>query len=239
MTLRIFIVVLALLSAAFAGPVPVMRVQYLIFVDQSASPGPSDAARWIDAANHKVFERLRFGDSLVVYGVHDHTGDSAPIFEAAIPVVPEDAGMDGVIGARRALRDARVNGLKSVREALKSPVLSRTTKLIESLRRITGDQQRKTEALYLSDMLESTKDLDLERIRLTDANLPTLAQAAINRYQFTRGMLDGVTVFCVLDSPRVGEPRSKMNDRSMLDRFWRLIFTTLGAQLASFDSRIQ
>ncbi|MCX6628888.1 MAG: hypothetical protein NTW28_14810 [Candidatus Solibacter sp.] len=78
-----------------------------------------------------------------------------------------------------------------------------------------------------------------ERTRITGANLIRLAQAAIDRYHLTRGALDGVTFVCVLDSPRVGSAVVKANDHEALDRFWRLIVTSLGGKLVAFDSRIQ
>src|SRR5438093_13622247 len=122
--------------------------------------------------------------------------------------------------------------------AVHAAVRSRTTRLIESLSRIHTDPHRVTEVLFLSDMLESTRELDLERTRLTSANLVGLAQSAFERYGLSRGLLDGVTVYCVLDSPPIGGS-VKINDRQTLERFWRLILTSAGANLAGFDSRIQ
>jgi hypothetical protein len=238
MKVKLLFVALLLTRVAFSASAPNLPVQRVVFVDQSASPGADDAARWLEAANRKVFEQTRFGDSVIVYAVHDHTGGSAPIFEAAVPLLPLGASMEETLHARKLLRHAREAGPAKLDEALHTPVRSRSTRLLESLRRIPKDPGRVTEVLYLSDMLESTSELDLERTRITGANLMRLAQAAIDRYHLARGQLDGVTVFCVLDSPRVSAA-AKVNDHEALDRFWRLIVVSLGGKLVSFESRIQ
>lgn len=213
--------------------------QRVLFVDQSDSPPDADIERWSQAADSAVFATMQFGDSVVVFGVHDHTADSAPIFEASVPVCGPYAGMDCVIKARRALIQVRQNGAAAVRAALHSTVRSHSTRLIESLARIPRDANRTVEVMYLSDMLESTRELDLERTPITDANLGRLVQCAVERYHFRRGALDGVTVRAVLDSPPVGARRKMPNDHTALDHFWRLLITSLGGNLASFDSRVQ
>ncbi len=215
---------------------PVLRV---IFVDLSASPAPADAERWLGAAAQIVFEQTHFGDSVIIFGVHDHTAESAPIFEAYVPNLAPDASMEVTINARRALRRARIDGLAKLRAVLNAPIRSRTTHLIESFHRIPRDSKRVTEVLFLSDMEESTSELDLERTRITQWNLARLARSAINRYQLSRGDLAGVNVYCVLDSPSIGAVAKKVNSRLALESFWRLIVTSLGGNLASFDSRIQ
>jgi hypothetical protein len=50
-------------------------------------------------------------------------------------------------------------------------------------------------------------------------------------------MLGGVKVTFVLDSPGVNRERP-VNDHTSLERFWRLVLDSLGAELLSFDSRI-
>jgi hypothetical protein len=239
MNVNLLFVAPLVIRVALSASVPRLPVQRVVFVDLSESPGPDDAVRWREAANVKVFERTNFGDSVIVYAVHDHTAESAPLFEVSVPMLGPDASMDETLRARKLLRHARVDGPVKLDEALRAPVRSRSTRLIESLRRIPKDPGRATEVLYLSDMLESTSELDLERTRISNANIVHLAQAAIERYRLTPGALDGVTFYCVLDSPRVGTASRKANDHQSLERFWRLVVTSLGGNLASFDSRIQ
>jgi hypothetical protein len=221
--------------AAAPRPEGVLRV---VFVDQSDSPQASDAARWSQAAESAVFSPMRFGDAVIVFGVHDHTAESAPLFEAAIPVCAPDAGMDVVLAARKALRQAREGGVATIRAAFAAPVRSRSTRLVESFRRIPRDGRRAIEVLYLSDMLESTRELDLEHTAITDGNLTRLAQRAVDQYRLPHGMLDGVTFRVVLDSPAVGSRRVMANDHGALERFWRLLITSLGGAVVGFDSRI-
>jgi hypothetical protein len=233
MTKKLTIAMLLLCVAAFGA------TQHVLFVDQSVSPPAADMERWSQAANSAVFAPLQFGDSVLVFGIHDHTADSAPIFDASIPTCGPYAGMDCVIQARRTLLQVRQNGLEAVRAALHSGVRSRTTKLIESLARIPHDPKHRVEVLFLSDMLESTRELDLERTSITDANVMRLVQSVVDRYRFRSGALNGVTVRAVLDSPPIGGRHVVANDHAALERFWRLLITGLGGNLASFDSRVQ
>lgn len=214
-------------------------VQRVLFVDESISPLTADLERWGQAAESGVFAPMHFGDAVLVFGVHDHTADSAPIFDASVPAFNPGAGMDVVLDARKKLRRAREDGAAAVRAALRSPVRSRSTRLVESLGRIPHDVSRATEVMYLSDMLESTHELDLERTPITDANVSRLVQLAVDRYHLRRGALSGVKIRVVLDSPAVGVSRPVANDHSSLERFWRLLFTSLGGTLVSFDSRVQ
>lgn len=238
-TYRAVLTVLFLTSTAVAVGQQRDGVLRVIFVDQSDSQHTEDAVRWVKAAETCVFAPLRFGDAVLVYGVHDHTAESAPIFEAAVPMVAPDAGMDIVLPARKVLRQARENGITAIRAALSAPARSRSTRLVESLTRIPRDGWRSVEVLYLSDMLESTRELDLERTAITDGNVARSAQGVIDRYRLRRGLLDGVTIRVVLDSPAVGTKRVVANNHSALDRFWRLLITGLGGKLAAFDSRVQ
>ncbi len=239
MPLRILMALLLMCSVAAAAALPHQPVLHVLFVDQSDSPRAPDIERWVAAAKVSIFDPLSFGDAVLIYGVHDHTADSAPLFDKPVPPMPPNASMDIVIGLRKALREAREGGAAAVAAALRAPTRSRSTRLIESLGRVPRDGQRQVRVTYLSDMLECTRELNLEKTAITDTNLQQLAQAAVDRYHLHRGALDGVHVRVVLDSPLVGSRRTVPNDHESLGRFWRLLFTSLGGTLDSFDSRVQ
>ena len=235
---RIVMTQLLMCIMAAAAALPHQAVQHVLFVDQSDSPQAPDIERWVTAAKISIFDPLSFGDAVLIYGVHDHTADAAPLFDKVVPPLPPNASMDIVIVLRKALREAREGGTAAVAAALRAPTRSRSTRLIESLGRVPRDSRRQVRVTYLSDMLECS-ELNLEKTAITDNNLQQLAQAAVDRYHLHRGALDGVHVRVVLDSPSIGSRRTVPNDHESLGRFWRLLFTSLGGTLDSFDSRIQ
>lgn len=211
------------------------QTRYIIFVDRSLSPGLEQLAFWTRAAEARVFQRLQPGDAVTAYEISDRTADSAPLIDIAIPRL-DDAGMEETLRIRRILASARSEGLEAVKNALRHPT-ARQTRLLDSICRIPKDESRKIFILYLTDALESGPELDLERTRLTDENLYPLAQAAFTRHRWPREALRGAAVQFVLDSPG-DHKRRPLNDHQALERFWRLLFTNLGADLLSFDSRI-
>ncbi|MEK7752167.1 MAG: hypothetical protein AAB654_09650 [Acidobacteriota bacterium] len=212
-------------------------VLFVVFVDQSLSlqPDREQLEHWAAAAEHRVFSRFRAGDALYIYGIHDQSGAAASLFSETPRALPPDADMDTTMAIRREVAAVLASGRSWLREALQSSVRSRQTRLLEALPRIRKDPERAREALFLSDMLESTPELDLERSRLTDQNMPELVAAAVARHRLEKDLLAGVSITCVLDSPRIGAPR-RTNDRRTLECFWRMVLTGLGATLVSFDS---
>ena len=221
--------------AAPAVSRPVMRV---IFVDLTESArSPEDVTRWVETAKLRIFDRMTFGDGVVILPVDDHTAEAAPLFDKTVPKPRPGAGMEEILRARALLRQAREGGMRALAEAFRSPSRARSTRLLDSIRRVPHVPGTAVEVYYLSDMLESSPDLDLETIRLSRRNIPVLAQAAVTKHRFPAGAISGVTVYCILDSPALGSAQ-RLNSRDDLDMFWRSIFTGLGGDLAVFDSRL-
>jgi hypothetical protein len=233
------VAVTAVLTGCVAEPpVPAPRAtRYYVFADASESIGAAQASRWSDAAATLVFNQLQPGDAVVVYAVTDHTDESAPVFDREIPAADPDAGLDVDLAARRALATARAGGLDAVTRALRSPVRARETRLLDALRRIGVDASRDTRAVFLTDGLESAPGLDLETTPLTDDNLLPILDVQSRRRSWARGMLRGVKVQFVLDSPEINQ-RRRVNGHQRLERFWRTVVESLDAELVAFDSRI-
>src|SRR6266566_8234070 len=100
MKVKLLFAALVLAGMGFCASAQHVPVQRVVFVDQSASPSAEDIPRWAEAAKRKVFEPMGFGDSVIVYAVHDHTAESAPIFEATVPMLGLGAGMEETLRAR-------------------------------------------------------------------------------------------------------------------------------------------
>ena len=211
---------------------------YVLFIDMSVS-GRGQEAHWQSAAEQMVFSRFRAGDALVVYGLHDHTGESAALFQGETPVVDLKAGRDATVEARRRYAATLSSGREVVRQALAAnSVRAKETRVVESLRRVPKANGRRVKLIYFSDMLESTKTLDLERLRLTGQNTGALVEAAVMTFHVEKGSLVGVSVYCVLDSPNIGQASGSPSPRSALERFWKAVLDAAGARLEWFDSTV-
>jgi hypothetical protein len=222
--------------AASAQQEATQSVLHVVFADLSVS-GKGQEEHWSNAAEQTVFGLMRPGDGLLISGVHDHTGESAPLFllGAALPIDMK-MGSAEVLRRRKLFADMRDGGRGALRKAFADRARSRETKVIESLGRIRRNSGRLVKAIYFSDMLESSSALNLEQLRLTDHNTSPLVEAAVRTQGLEKGSLAGVAVYCVLNSPRIGERPPSPNTRLALQRFWRVVFEFTGARLEWFDS---
>jgi hypothetical protein len=212
-------------------------IRYFLFADGSLSVKSEQAQRWAKAANSLVFDRLNPGDAVVVYAITDRTDESAPLCDIEIPAASDDDGYEAGVIALTAIERARKEGTEAVQSALTARVRSKETRLLDALRRIRIDPHRDTRAVFLTDALESSASLDLEKTPLTAASFSSIVDTAVTQRRWTKGLLKGVKVQFVLNSPNVNERRS-LNDHESLERFWRSVLTTLDADLIAFDSRI-
>jgi hypothetical protein len=219
-------------------PPPLTGRNYIVLVDQSGS-GRGQEDLWWRAADTLVLQKLDLGDSLVVFGVHNATAEAAPLLDEAIPHLNPDEGMPAVLKARKKLAEVKKAGAVEIRRALAVPVRASGTQLIESLKRLRPSPRAETIVLFLSDMLESSRLINLERTRIADANLAQLAQKAVDEIHLAGGSLAGAQIHCVLNSRAMNSAAIGSNSREMLERFWRTLFEFGGAVLVSFDSRIQ
>lgn len=235
--------VLALLLASTAvsaqqdAPQPVL---YALFIDLSDS-GKGQEGHWSAAAERMVFSRFRPGDALLIFGIHDHTAESAPLFPAEQQSwetfsIDMKAGMKLVTESRRRFQDVLTAGRRAVQDAFKKQYRAKETKIVEGIRRIPRVGNRQVRAVFFSDVLESTSGLNLERLRLTDQNTSPLVEVATKSHRLKKDSHAGVSVSCVLDSPRIGQSPSSPNSRDALEQFWKALFEFVGARLQWFDS---
>lgn len=237
---KLFLTFLALavsLTAACVEPdeTESRPIDYYLFADSSLSVGPEQATRWCDAATALVFNRLRPGDGVVVYPVNDRTDEVAPLYEGRVPAA--GIGRESETQSRRVLAEIRQRGRQAVSDALRVVERARQTRLLAGLRRVSADPGRETRVIFLTDGRESSPALDLESTRITDANLVRLVEAEAARGAWRPNMLGGISVTFVLDSPGVNRRRS-VNDHAALERFWRLVVSSLGGRMVAFDSRV-
>lgn len=208
--------------------------RYVIFVDRSISAGSEQEKLWTEAADKLAYKRLHGGDAIMVFEISELTAERSPVQDITIP--PRNGTMERDLEIRRLIAKARTEGLAAIANALEHAT-AKETRLLDSIDRIPKDGSRTGFVLYLTDALESSPELNLERVQLTEKNTVPLAQSAVLRHHWQRGALSDVTVQFVLDSPALNKPHA-INDHRALNNFWKLLLTSLGADLKAFDSVI-
>lgn len=225
------ILCLGLLLTGCSDPAP-KATQYVVIVDGSISPG-DQSQLWIPAVEVRVCKNLAAGDAVAVFEVGAYTAERAPAYEGMIPRLE---GMRGELIVRQTVKDACRKVTDAVRTVL-TGAAARQTRLLDSIPRIPREPSRSVRVLYLTDAVEASPELNLERVLLDDQTLDSLPQQIVAAHGWPKEMLTGALVDFVLDSPPPGS-RPRLNSRAHLERFWRSVFQALGADLRSFDARI-
>lgn len=228
--------ILPLLMMLLAGcSQPVSKsTRYVVFVDGSISPG-DQSPLWVGAVEARVCKPLDRADTLEVLAIGVNTAEYAPLFEAAIPDPPR--GMSGDLQVRRAKQDICARAIQVVRSTL-TAASERQTRLLDSIPRIPRDPLRRVQVLYLTDAIEASPELDLDRVALGVSGAPaSLARRVVDQRDWPAGLLEGAVIDFVLDSPARGA-RPHANARADIQRFWVSLFSELGATVRSFDARV-
>jgi len=237
-TLSSIVICLGSLAAAACGRKPVdHHTHYYIFPDRSGSIAAAQAAQWLEAAA-KFDANLRAGDAVTIIPIHANTASAPVLFERETDAADEDAGFDESQTSVAALTDMKT-GLKQTMEAvLASQGTSPQTDIFGLVDRVRPDPAGRAVVIaILSDMEQSTPELDMGSVRLLDQNIPRFIETAARRRNWTGHELAGDSVVCILPS-RDGTPRRASNEPQTLKRFWAIFFEALGAKLTLFDTHI-
>lgn len=209
----------------------------IIFVDQSDSVSDAQRERWLAFAL-KTLAAVEPGDGVYIYGLHDHTLDAAPLVAAEIPPLPARPTRTQLGRTKQALKALRANGKTILSEALRTHTPSRATDVFSVVDRCRPDAGgRPTEVYVYSDMLEATREFNMERHILRDAEFVDVISKIAALHHWDGHVMDGAMVFVVLPSAERGAPATA-NDRLVLERFYRALFRAVGGELRNFDTHI-
>jgi len=215
---------------------PTLHYQYVWFIDQSSSVDPSGQPQWQRATEEQV-KRLRCGDTLLMFGLHNQTRQAAPIYNDEVPAVSDDPTIDEDKRCKLKLDPMRQQLKEKFREAFDLRHRATETDYFSAIDRIKLDQTRHTMVFFVGDMVQSNRDLDLERVRLTEENIVDLLNPVIARHGRQRDQLKGVRIHCILNSLNIREA-APLNDVHILRKFWGTLFQSLGAELVTFDTHL-
>lgn len=209
----------------------------VFFFDSSRSVSSDQRLRWVEQAK-TVVSKMGCGDSLTIFLIHDRSLEAARLFMEAVPPIDSDPTQSELIACRLALKKIH----RDVERALESYIkgrLSDWTDLFSAFLRIKPeDTSGKPTVLYVfSDLLHSTRDLDMETISIpsSDERLTQLVLDVARANHLEKGMLQGTEVYALLNAAQPGSA-TPVNNRRVLKQFWGKLFSHLGANLVSFDT---
>jgi hypothetical protein len=211
-------------------------VRLIIFVDQSASIPEAQQTQWEKTAG-QLFDRLGTGDGIVIFGLHDQSLNAKPIYQADVPILDDEAGLEDRARWKRRLNQIREQAKAAFQQALNPQQRALSTDIFSAINRVQPDRSRKTVLIFMSDMLHSTPELDLEKVRLSEEKISDLLNPVIAKHRWPKGMLAEAEVHCVLNSVNMRES-SPLNDRIILQQFWATLFEYLGAGVETFETHL-
>lgn len=208
---------------------------YFICIDNSGSLSVDEQTQWKIPVT-EVIKRLAAGDRITVLRLHDNTLSSA-VFDRRLPVLPDGAGHQETAEAHNEWKRIRAETQEEIERALAPQKRSNSTDILSAFNRISREDGNRTVVIFLSDMLHSTDEFDLEQTRIGDIGLMERVSLALAKRHLKRGALQGAEVFCLLNSIAINEA-SPRNDRNALKAFWIEVCGFLGAEIRSFDTNL-
>lgn len=209
-----------------------------VFLDLSASITSAQRALW-EREGARLANGLPDDSSIAIYAIHDHTMDTARLFEAEIPAPLADGTRSAAEKQKAARKAAREGALAAILGALDSGGDAQRTDIFSAINRIRPPRDgRHLQIIFFSDMLNSTPDFNMELPgSLARSNLMDRVAQLAQRHSWHSAQLAGAEVYCVLNSISSGK-RGPAIDRLTQQAFYQALFESLGARLISYDTNI-
>lgn len=215
------------------------RRHEIVFIDLTASTNSADRERWLCEIQRELADSLKQGDRLSLFGIHDNTKAAGALFDGELQSNNRRPGFDGDLESNRSARLARTefaNALHSTVELKRCATRSDVLGFVEVVRRQMPSNRRLV-VLLASDMLESTSLLDLEKELLSPDSVASEIQRIATNYGWGPNTLEGVEIRVV--TPSVGIGQRVIQDPGQLERFYRELFTAMGARVTRFSPASQ
>lgn len=212
---------------------------YTMFIDQSASISSQQRAHWMGEAE-KIIASIKPGDSITTYSIHDQTLRTKPHFEAHIPPLDEDAGLDDQLRVKQKLVEAKNGTREALQKALDAAGQAPKTDIFSAFDRSSVGQRNCRVALFFfSDCLHAAErdEINLEQTRLVEDRFPQIIEATARRHGWRNNTLKGAAVYAILPSAQSGQGQP-LNDVRILKAFYQSMVSSIGGQLVSFETTL-
>jgi hypothetical protein len=225
------------LSACSAQGHPKDGRRLILFVDMSASVNVEQRSKWVGFVN-QISKSVKAGWAVAVYPIHDQTSAAGALFEAEIGERMEDETYDAA-SRRRSQENRATQGMLDAFRKAAAGGKARRTDLFAAIDRIRPDVKgRHTTAVFFSDMLNSTAELNMEQKgAITTATIPDRIRRIARNHNWGSDRLAGVDVHCVLNAVESGDSGPAV-DRLTQERFYQALFSAMGGRLMRYDTSL-
>jgi hypothetical protein len=221
-------------AALALGPPAGMRK--LVWLDLSGSVSEAQRASWLTQTVAYIVKGLASGDTIAVFGVHESSLAAAPFYVGDMPTLNSQPGLSEKLRVHAAQRKIRQEVTAVFQQVLTDKANAKWTDLFGAVDRIDPDPKGRPTLVYIfSDMLHATPDLSIEKTPLAP-NMESLLRRVTTQHGWQRDHLAHTTVNCILPGER---GIARVNNRVVLELFWRTLFQSLGGTLANFDTYLQ
>jgi hypothetical protein len=219
-------------TAPTASPAGTRR---MVWIDLSSSVTDIQRTAWLKEVE-KIMAQLAAGDSILVFGMHEATLGASPLAVGHLPPPGKPTKLSDRLQVAAALRQVREESAKASQEALSGKAKAKQTDIFGALDRLRPDEKGRPTVLYFfSDMEHATREFNMEATPL-EKNMPRLIQNVVERHRWDRSRLSNTQVYCILPDAR---GPSRVNNRLVLERFWSILFQSLGAELFGFETYLK
>jgi len=210
---------------------------YLAFVDVSGSIEIQQIERWMGQIQTKLLSKLRCGDRLTILPIHEETAGAAPVLDIALPMFEGELTLSEMVACRKTL----ATGVSKFKKALivLTSARAKQTDILHLIPRIADEHHsmdhRKLEVYLLTDFLNATRELDLEKTELTPESMNGVIQTILARKGWGPSLLAGVELYCWVEGHTAGT-HAGLNNFVRLKRFWGTLFDGVGATVKEFKA---
>ncbi len=212
--------------------------RYIVFLDVSASITQTQRDLWLKTLRESVLHAVMPGDRLTVFAMHGQTSNAAPLYDTILSPASLGETQTGLVKLRREIAMMRRDSAKAVSEALVNGGHAKHSDIVGALDRVHADPRYpRTDIVIVSDMINSTPELDLEKQRLEPGRIQELAGRLVSNHKWSADSLQGARVYCLLNSVSDDDPPT-VNNRAVLHEFWQVLAQSIGGELATFETHL-
>lgn len=238
------VVALTLLTLSFAGWSVAAEparpaTTYLIWLDVTKSIKQTDLQRWQATVERNLLSTIACGDRVVLFPIQKDSTQSAPWMEWVTTSLDDEPTKSELLACRKAQAELKRKVRVLFQELEAAPTTAGWTDILGTLERLDSYRPRLGQGpvtvLYLSDMIQASAELNLEKVKLSEKKIGPLTDEIVARHQQALAGWAGVTVRCWLNTLEA-DAASPLNAQPMLKAFYNALFTKAGGTFVEFQA---
>ncbi len=233
--------VLGMAGCTASAEVPQTRSTFVVWADITSSITPADLTRWHEVMERRLMPQVACGDRLVILPIQKDSTAAAPMLDWDVTALDDDPTRSELLACRKAQAELKRQVTATFDSLVASKPVAGWSDLLGTLDRLeslgVGEQRRTRSvvAVYLSDMLQATPELNMEKVKLADERIGKMVEQVVAKHKHAIPAWQGVTVRVFINPSSPNRPPS-FNSQRQLKMFYQELFTKLGSQLLEFQS---